>query len=69
MVGKGEAMNKGKGRGTILADFFEALVGAIYLDGGIDAARNFFFNQYFERYKLFFNHRNIRKKCRSKRKI
>ncbi|MCB1072004.1 MAG: ribonuclease III [Chlamydiales bacterium] len=48
MVGKGEAMNEGKGRGTILADLFEAIVGAIYIDGGIEAARSFFFDHFKE---------------------
>lgn len=48
MVGKGEAMNEGKGRGTILADLFEAIMGAIYLDGGIEAARCFFFDHFKE---------------------
>lgn len=46
MVGKGESMNEGKGRGTILADLFEAIMGAIYLDGGIEAARSFFFDHF-----------------------
>lgn len=46
MVGRGESMNEGKGRGTILADLFEALMGAIYLDGGMEAARNFFFTHF-----------------------
>ncbi|MCB1114902.1 MAG: ribonuclease III [Chlamydiia bacterium] len=48
LVGKGESMNAGKGRNAILADLFEAVVGAIYLDGGIDAARRFVFD-HFER--------------------
>ncbi|HSX12332.1 MAG TPA: ribonuclease III [Rhabdochlamydiaceae bacterium] len=42
LLGRGEKMNDGKGRETILADLFEALVGAIYLDGGMDAALQFF---------------------------
>lgn len=46
MVGKGESMNEGKGRGTILADLFEAIIGALYLDGGIEAARTFFFDNF-----------------------
>lgn len=45
-VGKGEAMNEGKGRGTILADLFEAVIGALYLDGGIEVARTFFFDHF-----------------------
>ncbi|MCB1085120.1 MAG: ribonuclease III [Chlamydiia bacterium] len=44
LLGKGEAMNAGKGRATLLADLFEALMGAIYLDGGIEPAREFFFD-------------------------
>ncbi len=48
LLGKGEKMNDGRGRDTILADFFEAIVGAIYLDGGIEAARNFIFKHFSE---------------------
>ena len=48
MVGRGEAMNEGKGRGTILADLFEAVIGALYLDGGIEAAKKFFFKHFRE---------------------
>jgi len=46
MVGKGESMNAGKGRDTIIADLFEAIIGAIYLDGGIKAVRSFFFDNF-----------------------
>ncbi len=43
LLGRGEKMNESRGRETILADLFEALIGAIYLDGGMDAAKHFFF--------------------------
>jgi ribonuclease III len=43
LLGKGERMNDGRGRESILADLFEAVMGAIYLDGGIEAARRFLF--------------------------
>lgn len=42
LLGKGERMNEGKGRESILADLFEAIIGAIYLDGGHQAAKDFF---------------------------
>jgi ribonuclease-3 len=35
------AQMEGKGMDTILADAFEAIIGAIYLDGGYDQARRF----------------------------
>lgn len=43
LLGKGERMNDGRGRESILADLFEAIIGAIYLDGGLEATRNFLF--------------------------
>jgi ribonuclease-3 len=46
LLGKGEQMNKGKGRDSILADLFEAIVGALYLDQGLEAARTFFFSHF-----------------------
>jgi len=39
-LGEGERKSGGFRRPSILADAFEALVGAIYLDGGFDAARS-----------------------------
>lgn len=42
-LGHGEELSGGRERASILADATEALLGAIYLDGGIDAARNFVF--------------------------
>lgn len=41
MMGRGEEANGGRGRDSNLADAFEALIGAIYLDGGFEAARRF----------------------------
>lgn len=46
LLGKGERMNDGRGRDSILADLFEALIGAIYLDGGLDAAKKFLFKNF-----------------------
>ncbi|KAF3362835.1 Ribonuclease 3 [Chlamydiales bacterium STE3] len=47
LLGKGERMNDGRGRESILADLFEAIIGAIYLDGGLEASRAFIFNNFF----------------------
>lgn len=41
MLGRGEEHNGGRVRPSILADAFEALIAAIYLDGGMEAARDF----------------------------
>jgi ribonuclease-3 len=40
-LGRGEENTKGRERPSILADAFEALVAAIYIDGGLEAARSF----------------------------
>lgn len=37
-LGKGEEMSGGRNKPSILADAVEALLGAVYLDGGLDAA-------------------------------
>jgi len=46
LLGKGERMNDGRGRESILADLFEAIIGAIYLDGGLEEARKFLFKNF-----------------------
>lgn len=46
LLGKGERMNDGRGRESILADLFEAIIGAIYLDGGLEAAKTFLFRNF-----------------------
>lgn len=40
-LGKGELHTGGRGRPSILADAFEALIAAIYLDGGMKSAKKF----------------------------
>ena len=40
-MGKGEIASGGRERNSALADAFEAMIGAIYLDGGLDAAADF----------------------------
>jgi ribonuclease-3 len=46
LLGKGERRNPGRGRDSIVADLFESLVGAIYLDGGLDAVQPFIFQNF-----------------------
>lgn len=40
-LGKGEEQSKGREKHSLLADALEALIGAVYLDGGLDASRVF----------------------------
>lgn len=40
-LGKGEELTGGRQRPSILADAFEALISSIYMDSGIEAAREF----------------------------
>ena len=45
LLSKGEAKDTGRARDVILADAFEAVIGAVYLDQGYDAAERFIANQ------------------------
>lgn len=40
LLGRGEKASGGRQRASTLADAFEALLGAVYLDGGFEAARD-----------------------------
>jgi ribonuclease-3 len=46
IVSRGEEISGGRERLSALADTFEALLGAIFLDGGFDAARQFILLQF-----------------------
>ena len=46
LLGKGEKQNEGKGRFSIQADLFEAIMGALFLDGGFDICKRFFFTHF-----------------------
>ena len=46
ILGHGEATHGGRERASTLADAFEALLGAIFLDGGFDAAREFILREF-----------------------
>jgi ribonuclease III len=41
ILSRGEEANRGRGRASALADAFEALIGAVFLDGGFEEARVF----------------------------
>lgn len=47
LLSRGEARDLGRARQIILANAFEALIGALYLDSGYDAAKNFIGAQLF----------------------
>mgnify|MGYP006291235261 CR=1 FL=1 len=49
LLSKGEAKDTGRARQYILANAFEALIGAIYLDQGYDAAKEFIAGQLFQK--------------------
>jgi ribonuclease-3 len=40
-IGRGEELSGGRGKRTLLVDAVEALLAALYLDGGMEGARNF----------------------------
>ncbi|GAW91070.1 ribonuclease III [Calderihabitans maritimus] len=41
LLGRGEELSGGRERASILADVFEAVIGALYLDKGVEDTRNF----------------------------
>lgn len=49
LLSRGEAKDTGRARGIILANAFEAVIGAIYLDQGYDAAYRFIETQLFHK--------------------
>lgn len=46
LLGRGEQLNQGKGRESILADLFESVIGALYLDAGLAAVRTFVYTHF-----------------------
>ena len=46
IVSRGEEMHGGRERPSALADTYEALLGAIFLDGGFEAARDFILREF-----------------------
>lgn len=61
-LGKGEDQTGGRGRKSILSDALEAVIGAIYLDGGFEPAKMFvqrFILTDIEHKKLFYDSKTI----------
>lgn len=48
LMSKGEAKDEGRARQYILANVFEAFIGAMYIDQGYDTARNFIASRLFD---------------------
>lgn len=46
LLSRGEEISGGRERPSALADTFEALLGAVFLDGGFDVARDFILRQF-----------------------
>ncbi len=62
LLGKGEEGTGGRGRDSIISDVMEAVIGAIYLDSGIDEARKFihrFILSDLEHKQLFYDAKTI----------
>jgi len=51
MLSRGEERNGGRERASALADAFESVVGAIYLDGGFMKVKKFILTQFCERFE------------------
>ena len=62
LLGKGEEATGGRNRDSIISDVMEAVIGAIYLDSGIDEARTFilrFILSDLEHKQLFYDAKTI----------
>lgn len=62
LLGKGEESTGGRGRASVVSDAMEALIGAIYLDGGFANAKEFilrFIMNDLEQKQLFFDSKTI----------
>ena len=62
LLGKGEEATGGRGRNSVVSDAMEALIGAIYLDGGFASVKEFihgFVLNDIEHKQLFFDSKTI----------
>lgn len=63
LLGKGERMNDGRGRESILANLFEAVIGAIYLDNGIEAVKEFLMWNFLEQFETILDEPRLNPKA------
>lgn len=62
LLGKGEEATGGRLRESIISDVMEALIGALYLDGGLDCAKSFIYQFVLKDYKnriLFYDSKTV----------
>ena len=59
LLGKGEAASGGQDKNSLLSNTYEAVVAAIYLDGGIEAAWDFLIRCFKERIEHLVHNRHI----------
>lgn len=70
LLGKGEEVTGGRERDSVVSDAFEALIGAVYMDGGLEAARELvvrFIMTDLENKKLFYDSKTILQEIIQKR--
>ena len=59
MVNRGEEKTGGKKRPSNLANLYEAILGAVYLDGGLKKAKSFIEHTLLSRHERLINHQNF----------
>ncbi len=66
LLGRGEESTGGRERASVISDAFEAVIGALYLDGGLDTAVNFIYDHIFkdiENITLFHDSKSALQEC------
>ena len=58
LVGRGEELSGGRERPSILADMVESIIAAMYLDGGLDRAREFVLSRVLNNVEISETHRS-----------
>ena len=72
LMGKGEEATGGRERDSVISDAVEAILGAVYLDGGLDNARKFvysFIMNDIENKKIFYDSKTVLQEIIQKYKL